>query len=379
VNDVELCGPEGLASFAWPEGTDYERAFLTPLMKDGARPHVANIETRMMLLRAGSIVMPVTINDREYDNSYVCSPYTAVISYPLEELGKLNSRALRGALKSLIHVMSPLVRGGGINRVVSVNNWLLSTNLYPAWNGGHLDRLTELLVAQFPDKAIMFRSLNRATNDELYQAFAKAGYVLAPSRQVYLFDGVRPDYLRRPNTRWDQKLLKNSPYTEVNHDGLTENDDAEIVRLYDLLYLKKYSYHNPQFTSRLVGLWRRERLLELFALRSPEGRLDGVVGCFSRNRVMTAPMVGYDTMLPQKLGLYRMLMAIVLREAARQNMTLNLSSGAAGFKRLRGGEPHIEYSAIFYAHLPWQRRAIWRTLSLLLTQIGARVLKKYEL
>jgi hypothetical protein len=379
VNDVELCGPEGLASFHWPEGTDYERAFLTPLVRDGARPYIANIDTRMMLLRVGNIVMPVTVNEREYDNSYVCSPYTAVISYPLEELAKLKSRTLRGALRALIHVMAPLMRGGGINQVVCVNNWLLSTNLYPAWNGAGLDRLTEMLIAQFPDKAIMFRSLNRATNDELCQAFVKAGYVLAPSRQVYMFDGVKPDYLRKQDTRRDQKLLRDTSYTLVSHDALTDDDDEDVVRLYNMLYLKKYSYYNPQFTVKLVRLWRLERLMKLFGLRGPHGRLDGVVGCFSRNQVLTTPLVGYDTTVPIEEGLYRMLAAIVLREAAQRSMTLNMSSGVAGFKRLRGGAPQIEYSAIFYAHLPWRRRGIWRTLSLLLTQVGARVLKKYQL
>jgi Acetyltransferase (GNAT) domain len=143
--------------------------------------------------------------------------------------------------------------------------------------------------------------------------------------------------------------------------------------------LKKYSYYNPRFTEAAIRLWREQRLLEMFGLRSPEGRLDGVVGCFGRDRVLSAPLVGYDTSLPQKLGLYRMLIALVLRQAARQALTLNLSAGASGFKRLRGGVAHLEYTALFCAHLPPHRRAMWRTLTWLLTEVGARVLQNFEL
>ena len=57
----------------------------------------------------------------------------------------------------------------------------------------------------------------------------------------------------------------------------------------------------------------------MFGLRGPNGRLDGVVGCFVRNNVISSPLVGYDTTLPIDLGLYRMLSAIVLGEAARRD------------------------------------------------------------
>ena len=95
--------------------------------------------------------------------------------------------------------------------------------------------------------------------------------------------------------------------------------------------------------------------------------------------VLDQKRVGYDTSLPIELGLYRMLAAIVLREAARRAITLNMSSGIADFKRLRGGIAHIEYSAVYYDHLPMRRRIVWRTLATLLDQIGVRVLKKNEL
>jgi len=348
-------------------------------MEAGVPPYVANIDSTMALLRVGTVVFPVTINDREYENSYVCSPYTATITYPLEELAKLDSRLLRASLKAIICTMAPLLRAAQINKVVCVNNWLLSTNLYPDWNGDGLDSLTKMLCRHSPDRAIMFRSLNRATNERLCPCFADAGYHLVPSRLVYVFDGIKADFMRKQDTRRDQNLLRNTSYSVVGQETLTDEDDEAIVRLYDMLYLKKYSRHNPQFTARWVRLCRRERLLDLYGLRNEDGRLDGIVGCFSRNGVLSSPLVGYDTSLSIDLGLYRLLSALVLREAARRKMTLNMSSGVGEFKRLRGGVPHVEYSAVFYDHLPPHRRAVWGTLAMLLEQIGVRVLKKYEL
>jgi len=100
--------------------------------------------------------------------------------------------------------------------------------------------------------------------------------------------------------------------------------------------------------------------------------LQGVVGCFIRGGVMTVPIVGYNTGLPQRTGLYRMLMSMVLQEAAERSMLLHLSSGAAHFKRLRGGKPAIEYSAVYVRHLPAGRRIVWELLSFLLNRVGFR-------
>lgn len=374
---IDLRGREQMSADFWPAGAAYERTFFEPLLDEGVRPFVANVDTTLLMLKAGPHVFPVTVNDREYDNSYVCSPYSGTVGYPLEELSKIPNRAARWLLAALIHTVGPLLRAAGINRVVCANNWLFSTNLYPDWHGDELDDITTKLRDHSPGRAILFRSLNEATNERLCRAFTAAGYLLAPSRMVYCYDGARPDYLRRPNTRWDLRLLQRTAV--VPHDELTDADDDDIVRLYELLYLKKYSYYNPQFTAKMVRHWRRQGLLQMFGVRGDGGRLDAIVGLFCKSGVMTAPLVGYDTAQPKSRGLYRLLMAVVLREAAAEKMFLNLSSGTAHFKRLRGGVPRVEYSAVFCDHLPLACRAAWRSLAFLLSQLGVRVLKRYEL
>lgn len=371
--------------------------------------YVANVQTKFEFVIFNGAILPITVNSTELENSYVCSPFNATVTYPLEEL-RLLPGWLSFPIAGLIHTVAPWLRWGMINRVVVVNNWLLSTNLYPKLDPPTIDSLLRVLKEKYPQHAILFRSLNSVTNPDLIDHLRKSRYLLAPSRQVYLFDGKRPDFLNRHNTRIDWQLCRSErEYRVVDHDQLekyflpktetngqsqfgstressTASDEilstTRVKWLYDRLYIDKYSHHNPQFTNRLFRLWWRTRTLEFFGLESLDGGvggLDGVLGCWKLGSTITAPVVGYATGLSQKFGLYRRLMALVLREAAEKGLMLNLSSGAAQFKRLRGGFPAIEYTAVGIEHLPNRQRRTWRILAGLLQRIGEPLLRRFEL
>lgn len=358
---------------------DMELAYVLPLMKEGSEHHFRNVRTSFRLLKAGGQLLPMTVNDTEYSNSYVCSPYSTYISYAMEELYLLKGKAFRGALRAIITSIAPLLKAARINRNVHINNWLLSTNLYEEMEKELLPPLTSSLVAGFPKHALIFRSLNEVTNSRLMNDLHEQGYVMVPSRQVYFFDGRNPEYLRKQNCIWDRKQLQRSPFTLVRHEDIHAKDYKRIAELYELLYIDKYSSLNPQFTEAYIRNCHKQNLLYMMGLRDSEGILQGVVGCFIRGGVMTVPLVGYDTSLPQQLGLYRMLMAMVLQEAADRRQLLHLSSGAAHFKRIRGASPAIEYSAVYVKHLPFGRRAAWSLLGAFLNIIGAPLMRKYQL
>ncbi len=340
---------------------------------------VANLHTRWALLRIGKVTMPTTINEAEYENSYVCSPYTGCVLYPQSEVKKLGSLPLRFFILALVRAIGPVLRASHINRVVCINNWLLSTNLYDSFDVRTIPEMTRIIASRFPKHAICFRSLNEVTNRTLLRQVHSSGYLLAPSRQVYFFDGKSGDYLRKQNNRFDRKLLGESEYRVIRHEQFAACDAVRIEQLYRLLYVDKYSEHNPQFTAEMIEECRRCNLLTMWGLRSADGRLDAVVGTFTREGVMTAPVVGYDTALPKRLGLYRILMSIVLQEAARLKLKLNLSSGASQFKRIRGGVPCIEYTAVYCQHLSFFQRMAWQSLALLTQKVGAPILQRYEL
>ncbi len=344
-----------------------------------AQDLVRNVQTRWNLVRAGEVTLPTTINETEYENSYVCSTYSGCVLYPQSEVKKIDNALVQTSILALVKGMGPPLRAARINRAVCVNNWLLSTNLYSEFDLKLVPELTQLLTYRFPKHAIAFRSLNNVSNGQLLERLSAEGYLLAPSRQVYFFDGKSGEFLSKQNNVWDQKLLKTTDYTVVSHDELNASESDRIEELYRLLYVDKYSPHNPQFTSLMLDECRRRRLLTMWGLRNANGQLDGIVGTFDRDGVMTAPVVGYDTALPKKLGLYRILMAIVLREASHRKLRLNLSSGASHFKRIRGGVPCIEYTAVYCRHLSLPCRLAWQALAGLTRYVGEPILRKYQL
>jgi hypothetical protein len=376
---IQFCDSSSLDQLQWPGSGKPHQEFLETLLRTPSQSLIHNVRTGCELVRVGSEILPVTVNETDYENSWVCSPFNAAITYPLDELREIQSQSLRWLLAGLIRSMSPLLKAASINRVVTVNNWLLSTNLYPNWDGSDVETLTKALTTRWPQHAILFRSLNAVSNGGLMQRLLAAGYLMAPSRQIYLCHDLA-NAAKKQNSEIDHHLLtRRTKYRIVRHAEFTEADVPRIRDLYNQLYLDKYSVHNPQFSNELIHLWRRTGLLSLIGLRSPAGSLDGVVGCFALNGVVTTPLIGYDLSLPQSLGLYRMLTSLVFQEARETGSLLNLSAGAAKFKRHRGGEPVLEYSAIYIRHLPMFRRAVWRSLASLLRSVGARVLQHYEL
>jgi hypothetical protein len=285
--------------------------------------------------------------------------------------------------KRLINLVGRRLIAARIDRLVQVNNWLLSTNLYPcAWDGLDLGEVKRFMVDSFPDHAIAFRSLNRFSNGVLIDRLKSMGFVAIPSRQVYIFDardGDKSNFLRRHNTRIDAKLLQNTSYDSVDGDALSPNDYSRLEHLYNQLYLEKYSPLNPQFKAEWLRCGQADGWLQLRILRTAENRIDGVVGWFSNEKVLTAPIVGYDTSLPQSQGLYRLLTQMCLQESVRRRCVLNFSSGASLFKRLRGGQPEIEYSMVFVDHLNARRVRAWRLLGRVLHSVGIPIMKTFKL
>lgn len=360
-------------------------AFVRDCMSAHGKDAIRNIDTELKVLDTGERLLPVSVNsgDEPAGNSYVVSPLTAYSGYADDELRRLSMPWLTWPLRALVRLTGAWLTRARIDRLVQINNWLLSTNLYPAqWQGEGLADMTRLFTQRWPDHVIGFRSLNAFTNATLIRELQALGYMAIPSRQVYLFDGrAGPNalFLRHHNTKLDAALARRTHYRVVMGSELKDADYARLEHLYNLLYLEKYCHLNPQFTATWLRCGQRDGWLELRALRGPDERIDGVIGWFRNANLLSAPIVGYDTALPQRLGLYRLLTRMCLQEAADRRQVLNFSSGAAHFKRLRGGQPEIEYSMVYVRHLPKLRQWMWRVLAALLHGIGVPLMRKLKL
>jgi hypothetical protein len=358
--NAELFSRANLETLAWPasEDGDYARRYLLPLIMDGPQRYIRNVyNTEMLVVKVGETVLPLTVTDFHPENTFTCSPYSHYISYGgYEEAQRIQNPPLEALIKLALHPLAWFFRQTDFDRVVYVNNWLLSTNLYPALTMEQIQALTEALPRWFPNRAIVFRSVDSFRNPFLAGQLLENHYDMVLSRQVWYQEPAVA--LRKKDAKNDLRLLRQSP-AEIVAGHLLENAELRrALELYNFLYLDKYSPYNPQFTEAFLQLCRDESLLHLQALRF-DGQINAVLGFFIRQGAMTTPFFGYDTRLPQSEGLYRILSARLLQEASQRGLLLHASGGVGKFKKTRGGQPVIEYNAVFTGHLPARRRFPW--------------------
>ncbi len=354
---------ENISSIIWPSTPDgdYARRYLLPIMMNGAQKYIKNVhDTQLMLAKVDDVIIPITISDFHPENTYTVSPYSHYVSYGgYEEVKHLKKPFLEALIKLTMLPIAWYFRRAELDKVVYVNNYLLSTNLYPTINENQLKALTEELPKWFPDRVIVLRSVDQRKNPLVYETLEKNGYEMVLSRQVWYMDPVEASATRQ--YKEDMRVLRKHGYEIVNGKELSDNELARALDLYNMLYLEKYSYYNPQFTFEFMKLARDEEILHLRALKR-DGKIDAVMGFFIRNGTMTQPLFGYDTNLPQEEGLYRLLTLITLQEGIQRNLLVHASGGVGKFKKVRGGKPVIEYNAVFSKHLPAWRQRPWKLI-----------------
>lgn len=341
---------------------------------------IKNVLTKMRFLKvSNNLVFPASINDSEVENTFVCSPFTAYARYSKDELtANISNKWLQYLLLAVIKILAWFLRLGNIDRNVHINNFLLSTNPYPDWDGTQIKSITEFVRREYPNHAIIFRSLNRYQHQTLLDLFEKAGYQKIGSRQVYLFDQDYRTWLKHGNNKHDRRLIKKQGLTYIDHEAMFPYLE-EALALYNKLYLIKYSPYNPQFTLTYFQGCHQKNIMYFQGFLDESGNLVAFSGLFIMGNTITSPLVGYDTDAPQKKGYYIHAIHTILQYKFTQELILNLSSGAAHFKRLRGGKPSIEYSVVFTRHLPLRRRIIWFVLQWVSNSIGVPLIKRYKL
>jgi hypothetical protein len=234
---------------------DKAAAFSTLHAGVATRGFVSNIDARVETIDAGGLTLPVTVNDAMPGNAWVCSPLTTYSRYALEETRRVAPRVLAAPLGGMIGLADRWLRRGELDSAVSLNNWLLSTNLYPAADGIDFGTLIASCVACWPRHAFWFRSLNFAQHADWLQALMAVGFELIPTRQVYLFRDVKQSITKHQNLRRDLQLLRTTPLTPVAHDAFTDADFVRSEALYAQLYLDKYSRLNPSYTPAFLKAW----------------------------------------------------------------------------------------------------------------------------
>ncbi len=341
---------------------------------------IANVDTQFKILQSSETdFFPVTINDEEWHNSFVCSPFNAYTQYSIDEaMRKIKHKIVQYPLFFIIKLMSFYLKYAAIDKNVHINNFLLSTNPYADFDITKLNHMTQFVSQQYPDHAIIFRSLNKFQHRHLFPHFQFNNYHLLGSRQVYIFDTPYDEWLTHNNNKQDSRLIKNQGLTPIDHKAMADYL-PQALALYNQLYLRKYSHHNPQFTLDYFTQCHSEGIIHFQGYKDNQNKLKAFAGLFILGDTITSPLVGYDTNEDIKKGLYIHAIRLIMQYKFESRILLNLSSGASAFKRLRGGQASMEYSAVYVAHLSKKRRFAWNTIVFLSNKIGVPIIEKYGL
>jgi hypothetical protein len=352
--------------------------FLAEVARTGAAALVANAPVVVSDVRVAGHLMPMTIlaPATELEPSWVVSLRSAYGPYALHEVRTVPLRPVRPLLGGVVKAMDRSLVASGLDRLVCVNNWLLSTNLYPEWEGDGIGEVTEALSQRFPAHFIAFRSLNARHHPALLARFRAAGWALLPARQVWIVDPkTRPTH----NRSIDARLLARTALVRASADTFGDADWLRAADLYAQLYVRKYSSLNPVFTPGFLRWAHGSGFMRIEGLRDTGGTLLAVAGTIASHAVMTTPLVGYDLTLPRSLGLYRMAIALSFEDMERRRLSFNISAGVGGFKRLRGALPTVEYTAVWHRHLPATRRLALRILRAALARFAVPLMNVYDL
>ena len=378
--DIRIFDKTTIDDLKWPDNPQAHtaRKYLRPLIRNGVKHYIRNTDVRMLALKIDDMVLPVTICDKPcYEDSYIASPYTHYISYVREEIIRLKKPGIKIVLDPFLTLLGTLFKRLHIDRVVIINNWLFSTIIYPNFTECQVRAITGYMAAMYPRHTILFRCISRSLTGRLMDLLKTDNYQMIVSRPVFIVDPKSRICFKKRNTRKDIKLLQNFGYPELAGRNISDRDIDRIVEMYRNLYIDKYTRLNPMYTKAFISLTLKKNIFAYRFLKI-KGRLKGFDALFRKNGIVIGAMMGYDFDVPQKIGLYRMLMAVDLNEAHRYGCILNWSSGSADFKRLRGAVPDLEYFAAYHRHLPFRRRLPWYILAFIFNRIAEFLVRKQK-
>ncbi len=326
----------------------------------------------------GNRIIATVTNQKVKGNCYIVSPYALIISYSKVELHKMKNPILIVLIRILISIFTLVLTLLRIDKIQILNNYLLSTNFFSEhWKDIDSTNLLAVAISRHPDHAIGIRSVNTTQNPELLLNLTKAGWLPLVTRQVYIFSSF--DFTKRDVLR-DLELLKSDRYVFVKPDANNLEHFEIAERLYNQLYLGKYTEENIQYTAFYIQELYRNNLLHLALLHdTQEDTFVGVAGLMGDETTVTAPIVGYELDIPVKEALYRRCLIYIIKYAHDNKLLLNLSSGAPGFKVNRGAVPEIEYMMVYVQHLSFGRRMIWELLSKISLYLYKPILQTYKL
>ena len=368
--NVEVYGKTNIDELDWENVLDGDQLkhFYLPLIKEGTAKYILNSNNNFYLLKFNQHLLPIVEGNASSGGiTYLASFVSQFIDYTREEVlkDKKYSTVHKQFVKHTFSVLKSLLKFINADKVIFVNNFFLSTNLYGDISNFDLKEITFQLTQYFPEHSIIFRSVNEKTDKDWFQVLKSLYYEPVVCRQLYMLDVEKGKYKKKRPYTIDKKFAEANEEYEwfEGRAPLSLQEISAAKDYYKDLYIDKYSAFNPLYTDEFIDVTSKSGLLRYYFLRSKENQsIKAVQAVSTCNKIITTPFIGYDQTLPKDKGLYRLMNYKLMQQAIELKYTLNMSSGAAEFKRQRGGEPCFEYLMVYADHLSPLRKLFWKLM-----------------
>lgn len=286
-----------------------------------------------------SLAVTVAHTPRKPRTSYLTSLRSGWFDYAAEELQD------KWWTTWGVRFLGTCAHGLGLDRIVLVGNWPVSTNVFDATSCTELPNVCARVLAQHPHCFVGVRNLQTNKHADLMAALSGLGFVALPARVVYEFDlreGLmrKPSHLSRDHTSRKRSGLKMSI---IQH--ATPQTSRRLAALYTRIYLDKHSQLNAQYTPEFFEDMLNAQVMRALLLTHSNGSIMAFAMLYQVGDTLTVPALGYATDAEID-GLYRLLFSAIHEYTQTHALLLNYSSGAGDFKRKRGGIPHLEYTMV---------------------------------
>lgn len=339
--------------------------FLSAFVRNGLSGYLLNSgDSEMKALVLDEHLIPVIVTDRG-DDCYILSPTAHYIKYSQKEISLMNNSVYKFSLLSLLQAGNISFKLLDFNKAVYVNNWLLSTNPPLYLNRNEIINLRDYLVNEFPDKAIVIRSID-SFNKNYLNVLKDCGFKLLINREIHYWDPAQLGSIcsrRRRNVRLDMALTEKNDFIIEKLDTASRKDFLRLSEIYQMIYISRHTDLNPRFTAEFMEIVHSEKMLEFFVVKK-EDAIVGFISFFENDAMIYSLIMGYDKDMNKihNWNLYKLLMGLTFKISINRNKRLFLSSGAGYYKRCRGTKTQYEYEAVYVRHLSPLRQLPWHLM-----------------
>lgn len=340
-------------------------ALAVHLARHGLQTFADNVRgAQMQLIRAEGRLLPVIVTTRKAGDCSSTSLIGHHVAYPLEYLAEHRwlGWAARLAKRPLAAALGVL----GLDETAQVNHWIVTAPNFQLRQQTWRD-IARIVAARHPDRAVLVRGIVPDLAAGQLDALAAAGGVGLPSRRIYLFDpSVRRSGRRMRSVRQHintaLRQIKEGDRRRRVAKLLEEHDYRRMEALYRASYCERTKLniaYRAEFFRALATIGEAD-----FAVwEDDSGEIEAFDVAIVDGAQMLWSAFGVAQEHKRAKGLYHLVIARSLKIAFERGGVANLGAAADEYKRLRGGTPTIEWDFVFFDHLPWPRRALWRSLA----------------